>query len=168
MKESVIFGGDTVYLVLDKPYRIKFTFEAVRILEQRFGSIKAAFNNLYGETVEVSVNAAGEFINALTGIEKARVDKILKADNFYKVLRSIAQAFERDFKSYGKKFEYESEDDSYDWDNLYYIGRYRLKMSDDEFNECTPSKFNRLTYFWRIENGLEKPEQDIYLGDVEY
>ena len=35
-------------------------------------------------------------------------------------------------------------DAPYDWDKLYFIGRYRLQFSDDEFWECTPRKF------WKI------------------
>ena len=62
----------------------------------------------------------------------------------------------------------ENEEHSNDWDVLFYISKIKLQMSIDDFWSCTPAKFNKLYYFWRVENGLEKPEQEIFMGDVEY
>lgn len=32
----------------------------------------------------------------------------------------------------------------YDWDMLYFIGKYRLQLGEREFWECTPRKFWKL------------------------
>ena len=99
MKESAVFGGKPVYIMLDKVYAVRFNFNVIYALEQCFGSMSAALNELLD--VNKAVAAVIVFIQKLTGLDIKKINKFLNVNKYNELLEAIKTAIDRDFKSFG-------------------------------------------------------------------
>jgi hypothetical protein len=171
MVKTDLFEQEVIVLRLDKPYVLRFTLRVVYQLERRYGNIKAAMDALFSGTVEESVVAAACFVYVMTGIEKERVDDLLDVNTYRHVLDVVLKLVGRDFptnESDPGAGDGDTDNNTHDWDEMYFFARYRLRMSDDEFWACTPRRYWKLNYLWGVHHGLAQPEDEIFMGEVEY
>jgi hypothetical protein len=164
MVNTDIFNREEIIILLDKPYLIQFTFKSVYALEERYGPISAAFKALLNDDIKQAIEAAEVFLYVLTGLPPEKTNEHLDVFRFNMAVEGILKALKRDFPD--KKEESDNAEATHDWDSLYYIGRYWLGMSDDEFWATTPRRFCKLQYLWMLDHGKTEPE--IYMGEVEY
>ncbi len=151
-------------LMLDKVYPIRLSMNALHLLEKRYGSLAEAVSAFFSGKPETCVEAVIEFVHVLARIDKRKIEKLLNVSRFDGILKSVKTAIENGLppKEDGR---YEGEnhgDDSLDWDRLYFIGRYRLLMSDKEFWGCTPRRFWKLSDMWVKYNVGEPDSLDDY------
>jgi len=157
-----VFNGKDIFVLLDKPYLLKFTLAVVYKLEEIYGTMTAALESLFNEDTEQAIQTATVFLQLITKAKPEVIGQALDA----KVFEAVSAALRRDFPD--KKDEEEAKENSNDWDNLYYMGRYLLCMSDNEFWHCSPRRFFKLLYLWGIHHKMIEPEQEIYNGNLTY
>ncbi|MCL2577980.1 MAG: hypothetical protein FWE27_08020 [Defluviitaleaceae bacterium] len=160
------FEKDEIRVLLDVSYAIKFTLKAVFQLEKRYGSMPAALKALLGENPDEAKEAAVSFLCVLTGLNPEKINENMDALRFRMAFEGLTKALKRDFPD-KKDCDPEDEEENWqpnDWDYLYAVGRMRLLMNEDEFLETTPRRFFKLHYLWRLLNGHEQPEEEVYTG----
>jgi hypothetical protein len=168
---KTMYTDDGVYtrLIIDKVYHVKCTRCTVRLLEERFGSIREANRRLFGQEPEGIVAAVVEYLHAMVSVEKKKLDAWLNVRRLTEALAVIREVIERDFPPADEFRAEEPGSGDWDWDALYFSARYRLLMTDAEFWDCTPRRFWKLTKLWKRFNvpGSDLDyydEKEIYTG----
>lgn len=143
-----------IVALLDKVRPIRITMLSLLILEGIYGTVGKAMGALRDADDPKRVYAAIiDFLYATTaGMTKIEAERHLNENNILDVHRGLIDAVIRDFPE-ADGSDSKPESDNYDWDNLYYIGRYKLLMGDDEFWGCTPKRYWKLFSLWLEEHG---------------
>jgi len=168
---SDLFGFEPVVAVIGgRAFALRFDMRAVFALERRFGSMGDGLTALFDpdgfrDAVAVFVLAAAGA--AGDGVDSSAEDAavLLDAGDWdagllrERVLEALGRCFAEP-----DEFAVPGDGCGTDWDEVYYIGRYRLLMSDDEFWGSTPRRFDKLHRLWLTERGLLR-ESRVYMGD---
>jgi len=172
--KSDLFDNKIITLVVDKPYIARFTMRAVFQLERIYGGAAAAVRSLDLSEPETAVTAVIRFACLLSGIEPEKVEDIFLANTgkFYAAFGAIRDALIRDLPG-GEGAEDGSGErggaDGWDWDWLYYTGRYRLRMTDEEFWDSTPRRVWKLNRLWLTDRGLIKTDPvRAYIDEIDF
>jgi hypothetical protein len=169
MSKTDVFDLKTIIINLDKPRVLRFTMRVIFELEQKYGSMRAAIDCLYSGDAEQSVMTAVDFLSYLTGLTKKRLDEVLTVSSLIEARLRIPLAMEAAFPDIDEyKERAKNQYESNDWDNLYFIGRYCLLMSDKEFWNTTPRRFDKLYYLWLVANGKIEPEREVFMGEMQF
>jgi hypothetical protein len=90
-----------------------------------------------------SAGALPIFFAAVLNISPETVMKYLNSETIGKLIAALNEIIERDCVK-SKEIETDGENEI-NWNELYYFGRYRLGMNDEEFWSCTPRRFAKLS-----------------------
>ena len=160
-----------IIIILDKPRAIRFTMRGIYDIEQIYGNMRSMLDAYFSATPETALNATIDVLSVLLRLDKGYIYKHIteKAlmDIRAKIPACITACF-ADAREGTSEGAYKDPYEPYDWDELYYIARYKLKMTDKEFWDTTPRRFDKLYYLWLADNGIIKKEPKIYTGEINY
>ena len=140
-------------VILGTPRLLRLTWRSLYMLEARYGTIQAALEALTPGKEPVEFIRTIEFFTAVTLRGKPIGKRTFNKVNLAYILTALKDLITAHLPDIDENAETEAEPEK-DWDNLYFIGRYRLKMSDDEFWNCPPRRFYKLHELWLREMGL--------------
>lgn len=153
-------------MFLDKARIIRFTMRALLLLEDAYGSVRAAFNALrdMGDSVR-RAKAVVDFLYALAeSLTRDEIAGYLFSADISDVYGKIIEAMENDMPLGDGKTETDS--GAYDWDWAYYTARYRLLMNDEEFWGCTPKRFWKLVSLWNEDHGHTSGVREFEIDEI--
>lgn len=150
----------SVFIIIDKPRIFKFSMLAIYQIEKKYKDINTAFNllNLKNDT-KTYILTVIDFLYycVIPNASKEQIENWITVDNLIKATEIIFKAANLQFPNIeDKEPTQQRKDEAYDWDWLYYVGRYHLNMSDNEFWSCTLRRFLKLCKLWSKDNGITK------------
>ena len=159
---SDVFGFEPVFAAIGGvSCLLRFNFKALYALEKKYGTLRDALDALNSG----SSDAVLDFVCA--ACPGFRLDGPASGGfDFGEVCGKVYEALLGCFSD-PDGTDSPSGNRATDWDGVYFIARYRLLMSDGEFWDCTPRRFDKLHRMWLEERGI-KMKQDIYTGDFSF
>jgi hypothetical protein len=157
-KNAETIDARKTVITLDKTYFVRFTFGALFEVEKRFGTLSTAL----GELLK-SPSAFFEFIAILINSDPKIIKMHLQPENLSKLLEDLFVMIGRDYPAL-KETDADKTDKSSEftnWDEIYFTARYNLKMSNEEFWDCTPRRYSKLCDLFVKFNSLNKSEPEI-------
>jgi len=172
MNKTDTLPTKTIIYTLDKPYILRFTMKTIYELEQIYGSMRAAMDSFYHKDTGVAVQATVIYLSILLALDKKHIDELIGFETMMDARIKIPAALMASFSDVDDENDEEHKKASpyepNDWDWLYFIARYKLQMSDDEFWDISPRRFDKLYYLWLVDNGVIKPEPEIFMGELNF
>jgi hypothetical protein len=142
--------------------------KSVLTLEEMYGSLRGCIDKFNDDDFEVRIAAVMALLRV--GLDVADVEGFLTVDKVVEAMMLIPRALDACFPGVDEGVERARREpyEGWNWDEFYFIARYRLGMTDGEFWGCTPRRFDKLYYMWLVDKGAIEKEPEIYMGEVDY
>jgi hypothetical protein len=169
MSKTDTLEREQFFFTLDKPRLLKFTMKSVLTLEEMYGSLRGCIDKFISTSQgtdnddDFGVRFAAVVALLQAGLDVSDVEGFLTVDKAVKAMMLIPKALDACFPGVDEGAERARRNpyEGWDWDELYFIARYRLGMTDGEFWGCTPRRFDKLYYMWLVDKGEIKEEEGL-------